>query len=87
MSIRAKALRYLRNERVRVVSAATPAGELRPHEVTAYVQGHAERHTVRFAAGVWSCTCLNGGCGYVASVQLVTGWQGAASLLPDRPPA
>jgi hypothetical protein len=78
--VRAKALNYLRGERVRIISAATPEGHLRPSEVTAYVSGFRGRHTVRFDGGMWSCTCRDdGGCAHVAGVQLVTGWPGAAS--------
>lgn len=78
-STRQKALRYLRNERVRIVSAATPADELRPFEVTARVQGHADRHTVHFDGADWSCSCPRVDCAHIAAVQLVTGWPSAAS--------
>lgn len=78
-SIRSRALRYLRNERVRIVAAATPVGELRPFDVTALVQGHQERRTVRFDGSEWSCSCTRVECAHIAAVQLVTGWPSAAS--------
>lgn len=78
-AFRAKALGYLRGERVRVISATTPEGHLRPYEVLAYVRGHQDRHAVRFDAGAWSCSCGSNGCAHVAAVQLVTGWPSAAS--------
>ncbi len=77
--VRTKALAYLRDERVRVVSAGTPEGHLRPYQVTAYVNGYTGRHTVTFEAGAWSCTCGAVGCAHAAAVQLITGWQGPAS--------
>lgn len=77
--VRAKALAYLRDERVRVVSAGTPEGHLRPYRVTAYVNGHTGRHRVEFEAGAWSCTCGRLACPHAAAVQLVTGWTGPAS--------
>lgn len=77
--VRRKALVYLRDEKVRIISAGTPEGQLRPYEVTAYVQGHQDRHTVRFEAGAWSCSCLRAGCPHRAAVQMVTGWPSAAS--------
>ena len=76
---RARALNYLRGERVRIVSATTPPHALRPHEVTALVDGHSGRYTVRFDAGAWSCSCAAADCPHVAAVQLVTGWPSAAS--------
>lgn len=78
-ALRAKALGYLRDERVRVVGAATPEGHLRPYQVTAFVQGHTGRRVVQFDAGAWSCSCAAETCPHVAAVQLVTGWPSAAS--------
>jgi hypothetical protein len=77
--VRRKALEYLREERVRVISAATPEGHLRPYDVTAYVNGRNARYLVRFEAGAWSCSCLKAECAHRASVRLITGWGGPAS--------
>ena len=77
--VRRKALEYLREERVRITSALTRPGELRPYDVTAYVNGHQDRYTVRFEAGAWSCSCLRAGCPHRAAVAMCTGWPSAAS--------
>ena len=77
--VRKTALRYLRDGRVVITSAGTPAGEQRPYEVTAYVQGHDRVHTVRLEHGAWSCSCLIAGCGHRAATALDCGWPSAAS--------
>ncbi|MFF0864218.1 SWIM zinc finger family protein [Nonomuraea sp. NPDC003560] len=78
--LRTKVLGYLRDEKVRILEAATVKPALRPHLVTALVQGFNGRYLVLFLQDSWSCSCTGGdGCAHIAAVQLVTGWPSAAS--------
>lgn len=77
--IRAKALAYLRDGKVRV-SYATSAGMSRtPYNVLAYVDGHNDRYLVRFTEDAWTCSCQRVDCAHAAAVQLVTGHRSAAA--------
>lgn len=77
--LRAKALSYLRDGKVRV-SHATSAGVSRtPYNVLAYVDGYTGVRLVRFTANAWSCSCGQDECAHAAAVQLVTGHRSAAA--------
>lgn len=86
--LRPKALAALREGRVKVIRARTPADapSSPQHEVVAVVQSsHNERvrHVVDFLDGLW--TCVTGTveceqpCAPVAAVQLVTGHESVAA--------
>jgi hypothetical protein len=78
--IRTKALGYLRDEKVRILEAATVKPALRPYQVTAMVQGFNGRYLIIFKADQWMCSCAaTDRCAHVAAVQLITGWPSAAS--------
>lgn len=85
--IRAKALAYLRDGKVRVLTAS--AFDRRPHLVIAHVDGHSSTHKVRFTStGRWLCTCpLTTDCAHIAAVQLVTGHPSAAQKTSAAPGA
>jgi hypothetical protein len=78
--LRTKALGYLRDEKVRVIEADTTKPELRPHRVSALVQGHFGRYLIVFKDGKWVCSCGSSEpCAHLAAVQMVTGWPSVAS--------
>jgi hypothetical protein len=78
--LRAKALGYLRDEKVRVLYAATIKPNLRPHTVGALVQGFNGRYWVEFDSDRWLCSCGSSeACAHVAAVQIITGWPSPAS--------
>lgn len=75
--LRAKALAVLREGRLTVVLARSPAGSVRPQELVCAVR--SSRHggptyAVDLAGGVWSCTCdREQPCAHIAAAQLVAG--------------
>jgi hypothetical protein len=81
MSIRTKALEYLRRGNVRVIRVVTPAGTIQPQLVEAIVRGFNRDYRVILDDGVWSCPCdlAREDCAHRASVQLVTGHTSAAA--------
>jgi uncharacterized Zn finger protein len=76
---RTKALAYLREQNVRILTAVTPAEHRRPTYVEAVVRGHQDFYQVRLDTDVWTCTCGRAGCPHVPAVQMVTGWPSAAA--------
>lgn len=80
MSIRTKALAYLRDGNV-IVRSAVPADHGRaPFQVRADVIGQNSTYLVQLTTcDGWTCTCKNDGCAHVAAVQLVTGHKSAAA--------
>jgi hypothetical protein len=79
---RAKALAYLREERVRIVWAATPDPESLATNVQAWVlpaprclHGASVRVRVRYEGGRWSCDGHPGAheCAHQLAVRMVTG--------------
>ncbi|MFI6883421.1 hypothetical protein [Streptosporangium canum] len=77
--VRSKALGYLRDGRVTLLTVNTAKHSLRPYAVGAMVQGFQGRYWVRLNAQGWLCSCALAECAHAAAVQLVTGWPSAAS--------
>lgn len=77
--VRSKALSYLRDERVRILFAETVKPNLRPHTIGALVQGFQGRYWVEFDHNRWLCSCGTTDCAHLAAVQMVTGYQSAAT--------
>lgn len=84
--LRAKALAYLRDGKVRVSAAASAGVSRTPYDVLAYVDGHQSTYLVRFTANTWGCSCQRTDCAHAAAVQLVTGHRSAAEK-PSKQPA
>lgn len=92
--IRSKALSYLRDQRVMVMSASGSSFEdRRPREVTAAVRGHRDSYLVAGRTGVWRCACNDqlvsrpvDQCRHAAAVALVVGWPSAAAPLTTQAP-
>lgn len=80
--IRAKALAYLREGRVRIAHASTAGTTTAAYDVLAYVTGHRTTYIVRHAQGEWGCSCRQAECAHVPPVQLVTGHPSAARKDP-----
>lgn len=76
--VRSKALSYLRDGRVTLLTVNTAKHTLQPFAVGAMVQGFKGRYWVRLNAQGWLCSCATAGCAHAAAVQLVTGWPSAA---------
>lgn len=73
-SVRAYALRAVREGRVSIVHARSVPGSAAPHEVIGRVEGHMGVYRVGFRSGTWSCTCgVEQPCGHRTAVALVTG--------------
>ena len=75
--LRAKALSYLRDGKVTILSARSERPERTARSVGAIVQGFHGEHWVRGELAGWRCTC-NGeapasDCAHIAAVQLITG--------------
>jgi hypothetical protein len=86
--LRSKALAYLRDQKVHVLYARTPADQRQPVEVVAVVVGHTGTRRVELRGGTWTCNCtippetpalLRGTCAHRAAVQLVTNHPSAAA--------
>ena len=74
---RQKALAILREQRLRVLTCATPGAASRPELIIARVKGHMAVYAIDLLNGRWSCTCLDGragDCAHAWAVRLVTGW-------------
>ena len=72
--LRRASLSALREGRVVLLSAHTPAEGRRPTAVTAEVLGHTGRHLVELHADHWSCSCgTSAPCSHVVAVRLVCG--------------
>jgi len=72
--LRRGSLSALREGRVVLLSAHTPAEGRRPSAVTAEVLGHSGRHLVQLNADRWSCSCSTPSpCSHVVAVRLVSG--------------
>jgi hypothetical protein len=81
VDVRSQACAYLRAGQVTVFVATGRDDVNRPMAVRAYVQGQSGRYFVRRNYdGCWLCSCeAEGyGCAHIASVQLVTGYDGLA---------
>lgn len=81
--LRTKALGYLRDGKVAILTAATDKPNRSAGAVGAIVKGFHGEHWVRLVDGVWFCSCNNDAprpdCAHVAAVQLVTGHESAAA--------
>jgi hypothetical protein len=86
--LRSKTLTYLRDQKVHVLHARTPADQRRPVEVVAVVEGHTGVRRVELRGSVWTCNCtippetpalLRGTCAHRAAVQMVTNHPSAAA--------
>jgi hypothetical protein len=71
--LRRAALTALREGRVTVRAAASPAGAAVPVGVAATVRGHRGVHRVVLRGGSWSCSCGPGLCPHLVAVRLVAG--------------
>lgn len=87
-TLRERSLAYLRDQKVHVLYARTPADSRRPVEVVAVVEGHTGIHRIGLRGGTWTCDCtlppetpalLRGTCAHLAAVQLVTNHPSAAA--------
>jgi hypothetical protein len=82
--VRAKALGYLRDQKLHVLYARTPADARSPVAVIAVVEAHTAVRRVELRDGTWTCDCktvLDDGlpCAHLAAVQLVTNHPSAAA--------
>lgn len=85
MSLRAKALTYLRTGRVTVKTAGNVVNDAPGFIVASVASTREERRTpygvTRTSNGAWSCTCHRGeDCAHIPAVCLVTGHPSAAAL-------